>query len=161
MSNHAKGEYRVGVGASSILMVLVVLALTAISLLSFSTARNAEVLTKRNVVMTTAYYEAATRVQQKLAAMDTLMVEKRKEASAVDAESLREDLRNLGITDIQILQENENWAFLFFEEAGYERQIRVEGMLTLSGSTRYQVKQYQLVSGPALDDYDEFLLLGE
>lgn len=161
MSNHAKGEYRVGVGASSILMVLMVLALTAISLLSFSTARNAEILTKRNVAMTTAYYEATTRVQQKLAAMDTLMVEKKKEASAVSAESLREDLRNLGITDIEVLRENENWVFLFFEEAGYERQIRVEGMLTLSGTSRYQVRQHQLVSGPALDDYDEFLLMGK
>lgn len=161
MSNHAKGEYRVGVGASSILMVLMVLALTAISLLSFSTARNAEVLTKRNVVMTTAYYEATTRVQQKLAAMDTLMMEKQKEATTMDAESLREDLRNLGITDIQILRENENWEFLFFEDAGYERQIRVEGILSLSGSSRYQVRQHQLISESASDDFDEYVLMGE
>ena len=37
-----KSEYRVGIGASSILMILVVLALTALALLSYNSARSTE-----------------------------------------------------------------------------------------------------------------------
>lgn len=68
-----KTEYRVGVGASSILMILVVLALTALSLLSFSGARHAEVMAKRNVDMVTAYYAATAEAQEKLAVLDSML----------------------------------------------------------------------------------------
>ena len=64
-----KTDYRVGVGASSILMVLVVLALAAMSLLSLSAARNSEALGDRALDMTTNYYQAVSEAQRMLAAM--------------------------------------------------------------------------------------------
>lgn len=65
-----KADYRVGVGASSVLMILVALAMAALGLLAFGSARMTETLTRRNVDVSAAYYEAAAKVQEKLCEID-------------------------------------------------------------------------------------------
>ncbi len=158
----SKNEYRVGVGASSILMVLVVLALTAVGLLSFSSARNLEVLTRRNVEMTSAYYTASAEVQKKLAVMDAKLVETQA-AGTVDPQVVLAALESVGIATEADPQKAGQLKFAFSQDAGHRRHIDVAGVIALSSSSRYQVTQYQLVSEPVDDsyDYDQYHLLGE
>ena len=115
-----KTEYRVGVGASSILMILVVLSLTALSLLSLSSARNNQALSDRNLSMTVQYYEAAASAQRKLAAIDAVLVQHAGAAltraqwqSVFDAESL---------TDIRL---TDALTFAFTVDAGGGRVLSV------------------------------------
>ena len=161
MSNkRAKTEYRVGVGASSILMVLVVLALTAVSLLSFQSALNAEALTNRNLQMTTAYYEASARVQQKLAAMDAALAGAGAEET-FDEEDVTAALELLGLAELNVWQTRDGLAFSFVEDAEDDRRIEVQGFLTLTESTRYRVTRHQLVSAPMEDEEFPYQLITE
>jgi type II secretory pathway component PulJ len=61
---------RMGVGASSILLILVIVSLTLFASLSLIQARADAALTKKTAVSTAAYYEADARAQQTIAALD-------------------------------------------------------------------------------------------
>ena len=61
---------RMGIGASSILLILVIVSLTLFASLSLIQARADAALTKKTAVSTAAYYEADARAQQTLAALD-------------------------------------------------------------------------------------------
>ena len=162
MSNkRVQTEFRVGVGASSILMVLVVLALTAVSLLSFQSALNAEALTNRNLQMTTAYYEASARVQRKLAGLDTVLAVV-KAKSIADTESLATLLLPLGLAELNVWEaDGGQLAFSFAEDAENDRKIEVQGFLALTGSeeVRYTIARYQLVSAPMEEEWDVDLMM--
>jgi len=168
-----KAEYRVGVGASSIMMILVVLAMTALSLLSFSSAQKAEVMGKRSVTMITAFYEAAANVQQKLGIIDNILMEAEKdwmkgEIPAVGEEALKVDdahdtdpsqmqllltaFANHGLVDVPIDEFEGNVHFFFSIDAGYERVIQVKGTIKLGESPRYQITTHELVSQQTQDD---------
>ena len=67
MSQHPT---RMGVGASSILFILVVLSLTLFAVLSFVQARSDAALTNRTAQSVEAYYDADARAQQMLAQID-------------------------------------------------------------------------------------------
>lgn len=148
-----KTEYRVGVGASSILMILVVLSLTALSLLSLSSARNNQALSDRNLSMTVQYYEAAASAQRKLAAMDAVLVQHAGAAltraqwqSVFDVESL---------TDIRL---TDALTFAFTVDAGAGRTLTVEGTLTPDALPRYHLTCHELRS-TALETEQPLLLL--
>ena len=61
---------RMGVGASSILLILVVVSLTLFASLSLIQARGDATLTQKTAAGIAAYYEADARAQEKLAALD-------------------------------------------------------------------------------------------
>ena len=61
---------RMGIGASSILLILVIVSLTLFASLSLIQARADAALTKKTAVSTAAYYEADTRAQQTIALLD-------------------------------------------------------------------------------------------
>ena len=61
---------RMGVGASSILLILVVVSLTLFASLALIQARSDAALTKKTAVSTRAYYDADTQAQTMLAALD-------------------------------------------------------------------------------------------
>jgi len=161
MSNkRVKTEFRVGVGASSILMVLVVLALTAVSLLSFQSALNAEALTNRNLQMTTAYYEASARAQERLAAMDAVLAEAGAEGVA-DAKGIFDRLVTLNFLELKVWQADDGLAFSFAEDAQDDRRVEVQGFLTPSEPVRYRVTRYQLVSAPMEDEEFPYQIITE
>ena len=161
MSNKPKTEYRVGVGASSILMVLVVLALTAVSLLSFQSARNADVLTKRNLQMTLAYYQASAKAQEKLAGMDALLAEILEDSGIPTEEDLAGHAEQLEMEEFEVWLEGEGMTFSFVEDAGYQRRLEVGGILAEDDGMRFQITKYMLTSDP--EEYDgalQFQLIG-
>jgi len=59
-----------GVGASSILLILVVVSLTMFASLALIQARSDAALTQKTAVSTRAYYDADTRAQTILASLD-------------------------------------------------------------------------------------------
>ena len=61
---------RMGVGASSILLILVVVSLTLFASLSLMQARGDAALTQKTAESIATYYEADARAQEKLAALD-------------------------------------------------------------------------------------------
>ena len=61
---------RVGVGASSILLIVVVLSLTLFAVLSLVQARADAALTDRTALSASAFYDADARAQQMLALID-------------------------------------------------------------------------------------------
>jgi len=139
-----RSDYRVGVGATSILMILVVLALAALSLLSLSSARNNETLAQRNLSMTLSYYQAAAEAQRTLAAMDTLISENR--AGAQDADDWNALFADHGLETVTV---NEDGTFSFSLDAGAERALVVEGALTPNASPRYTLTRHELVNQAA------------
>ncbi len=134
-------EYRVGVGASSVLMVLVVLALAALSLLSLGSARSNASLSDRNRTMTLGYYQAAAQTQQTLAAMDELAQEN---ASVVtDTSGWNALFARNGLGNITI---GEDGNFSFALDAGAQRSLVVEGTFSPSLSPRLKLTRHELVS---------------
>jgi len=136
-----RNDYRLGVGASSILMILVVLALAALSLLSLNSARNNETLSQRNLTMTLAYYEAAEEVQRTLAAMDALVAEY--PAQTADADGCNALFSAHGLETVTV---SEGGAFAFSLDAGAQRALEVEGVLTPDASTRCTLTRHELVN---------------
>lgn len=66
---------RMGIGASSILLILVIVSLTLFASLSLIQARADAALTKKTAVSTAAYYEADARAQQTIALLDDALKE--------------------------------------------------------------------------------------
>ena len=61
---------RMGVGSSSILLIIVVLSLTLFAVLSLVQARSDAALTDRTALSASAFYDADARAQQMLALVD-------------------------------------------------------------------------------------------
>lgn len=160
-SAKTKSEFRVGVGASSILMVLVVVAMTAVALLSFSGARNAEVLAKRSVEMSSAYYQGAADVQLQLAILDEMLSRYDIALTPNEADALSKQLVEMGLQNFSFRLQGKDIVFSFGVDAKHEREIQVEGRVLTEGSPRYQLTRHELVSLETEDGGQYFTLMGE
>lgn len=69
-----KAEYRVGIGASSILMIFIILSLTTLGVLSFASARADLTLTQRRQAQVEAYYAALAQTDQLMGEMDEVLL---------------------------------------------------------------------------------------
>lgn len=134
-------EYRVGIGASSVLMVLVVLALAALSLLSLGSARSNAALSDRNRTMTLGYYQAAAQAQQTLAALDELT--QKNAASLTDSIGWNALFARNGLGNVTV---DEDGSFSFSLDAGAQRSLVIEGNFMPSLSPRLTLTRHELVS---------------
>ena len=77
MKKYQASRSRTGlsIGASSILVIFVLLCLVAFAVLSLVSARADKALSDKNIQHLTAYYEAETAAYEKLFALDTLLVQ--------------------------------------------------------------------------------------
>lgn len=142
-------ELRLGIGASSLLMILVVLALTALAMLSLGGARNTEALTARGVDMTVGYYEAAARAQERLAALHAwLIAQEDNDVPPPDA---------LGVT---LTRDGGRVIFAFREDAGYERAIAVEGVYDPGASPSLRLTRHALIDLKPFDAEPNLRLIG-
>lgn len=155
MSSSNKSEYRVGIGASSVLMILVVLAMTALGLLSLGSARQTEAQTERNLQTTVAYYEAAARIQQKLLLIGEAAREYAAQEGAPDSW-----FDTHAIDGVQWTQSDATVGFMLSEPMDDEHVIAARGVL--GGGARPTLTQHTLISTKPLgDDAGELELLGE
>ena len=123
-------QQRVGVGISSVLMILVVLAMTALSLLAFGSARSNESMTQRNVDVASGYYRLSAEVQERLAQLDEQLAANQGDYSAVTVDGVQFSS-----------EEGKDPSFLLTVREG-EKSIVAEGILTPDQPLRYRVLAY-------------------
>lgn len=152
-----KAEHRVGIGASSVLMILVVLALATLSLLAFGSAKSTEALTRRNVEMACAYYEAAARTQEKLMQIDQAVLDYRRQGTgALDAAWF--DAYPIAA---QWDETEDGLCFTLLTEAGEGRVLCAAGVVHEQGTARYTLNKHVLISD-ASEDTERYLnLIGQ
>ena len=147
-------QQRVGVGVSSVLMILVVLAMTALSLLAFGSARSNESMTRRNADIGSSYYKAADAAQRKLAEVDAVLLTGRTEEADLSW------YESNGPEDVS-WEENENGiSFSFSIETEYQQAVYVRGLVT-EGAQRYQVTEHRVVDSRDMIEDDYFVLMGD
>lgn len=147
-------QQRVGVGVSSVLMILVVLAMTALSLLALGSARSNESMTMRNADVGASYYAAADQVQRRLAQIDETLLAGRSEAADLawyQAQPLEA---------VEWEESDEGIRFAFTADAGNDLAIYVCGLVT-DGAQRYRIKEHRTIdtSSYGFDDY--YVLMGD
>ena len=142
-----KTEYRVGIGASSLLMIFVTLALAALGLLSLYAAKNNAALCRRSVDMTVAFYEAAADVQRSLAAID--------ESRTVDMFTWHAALAAYqdSWTGIPLkITLNDDATFDITVDAGAGRTLSVEGSAGTSIDPTITLTRHELLAAPTATD---------
>lgn len=138
--NRASEEYRVGVGASTILMIFVVLTLTTLGVLAFASARADLVLTQRRQAQVEAYYAAAADAQALIAKVDAALL---RAGTADDAQGRREALTAI---DPRIRMEADDIVAITLE-ATPSQELRVRIRLEpAEGGERYTLLSHQLVN---------------
>lgn len=149
-----ENQQRVGVGISSVLMILVVLAMTALSLLAFGSARSNESMTQRNASIATSYYTAADQVQQKLAQIDAVLLKGQAEAADI---LWYEENSPEGVSWEEAM---EGIIFSFSVETDYQQAVSLQGLVT-EGPQRYRIIAHQVVDSREMLDDNYFLLMGD
>lgn len=79
-------EYRVGIGASSILMIFIILSLTTLGVLSFASARADLALTARKQKQIEAYYTTTAEAQALIAQIDEALLKAQADPETYDTE---------------------------------------------------------------------------
>ena len=147
-------QQRVGVGVSSVLMILVVLAMTALSLLAFGSARSNESMTRRNAEIGSSYYVAADQAQRKLAEVDAvLLAGKAEEADLNWYEANSPEGVSWEETD-------DGLSFTFSVETEYSQAVFVRGLVT-EGAQRYCIIEHRVVDSRNDMENDYLVLMGD
>ena len=147
-------QQRVGVGVSSVLMILVVLAMTALSLLAFGSARSNESMTRRNADVGASYYVAADQAQRKLAQIDELLLKAQQESA--DLAWFEEHASE----DVTFEEGEEGISFSFTTDAGNELALFVRGIVT-DGPQRYLLAEHRIIDNSSTMGDDYFVLMGD
>jgi len=140
--NRPRQEYRVGIGASSMLTIFVALCVSTLALLALSGARGDAALTSRTAEMTLGYYEASDQAQRVLARIDGAV---RDAASAAAGQREFEDeLSNLSVEGVSLLYEG---GILSFDvDAGGGRRLSVAVRPRRTGEP-IEIVRYKLTGG--------------
>ncbi len=139
-------EYRVGPGASSLLLIFVAMSLTTVAILALVSAVSDSNLTRRSQQTISAYYTAAELVQIELADIDARLAAARE---AGDEGAYAEAVYALTGEEIKLSVEpgpDERYALLSFSEpmyGGHEIFVQLHVPLSLTGA-RYTVAQHMV-----------------
>ena len=128
-----KGRMRVGTGASSVLMIIMILTLTAFAVLSFVSARSDYRIAMQSLETNQKYYQAERTVQSLLSDIDAVL-----QTSSSDTK-----MRNVLALDGSITQLSEN-TVTFSEPAGENREIVV--ILKIANQGTYQIMLYEFIN---------------
>lgn len=134
-------EYRVGVGASSILMIFIILCLTTLGVLSFASARANLQLTTRRQTQVQAYYATQAEAQRLLARIDEALLAARAEPNTYD-----EQVKSLAALDERIAVKNNGTVELTLP-VGQTQELHLT--LAIGGAedaTRYTVMTHYLIN---------------
>lgn len=140
--NRPKQEYRVGIGASTMLTIFAVLCVTTLALLALSGARGDAALTGRSVAMSKAYYEASDRAQRVLAQVDGLV--RNAAASTSDREAFEAALSGREAGGVPLDFDGEDLSFTVDAGGGRVLSVAVRPSVTAPHCT---VVRYALIGG--------------
>ena len=145
-------------GASSVLMIFIVLCLTAFGVLSLVSARADLRLTDRTVDAVQAYHSADAHTDQLLSVIDQKLAEARDEASRLSAAEAPAGYTALlqaslsGLEDVR-LEDGRIFLTVSMKDG---REIRtVLELLPLEAAERYRVVSRQLYAAPGGDEPDD------
>lgn len=149
-------QSRAGIGVSSVLMVLVVLAMAALSLLAFSSARTTESMTRRNAETSVRYYQLAAVVQQRLQAIDQAAFDQPADAP------LRDWYEAQAIPDVQWREEADGLHFTITATGDAPQAVVAEGLLLEGEKRRYKLLSHRMENAaPAAQDDPYLNLIGD
>lgn len=137
--NTSKQEYRMGVGASSILMIFVLLSLTTLGVLSFASARADWTLTMRRQEQVQTYYGSSAEAQRRIAEIDETLLAAPKDPAEYEAYVLALASDSTTVTDDLLIT--------FVIPVNDAQQLQV--VMRAAGpdaSARYTLEQYKIVS---------------
>lgn len=144
-----KRKVAVGPGASSLILIAVILSLCILSVLTMISARSDDGLGNRNVDMVKQNYELSLQGDRSLAELDALLVKCRKEAES-EEEYLQ--LVEEGLPAGMKLDEDR----VFWEEAGEQRKLKCGVRLLPEGSgERTEWVRHSLVSTGLDDEWED------
>lgn len=151
---------RVGLGAASLIMILLVLCLVLMGVLSLMSARADLSLSRRHAELAEGYAKASASAQQALSQLDALLVEAR-DAAQSDAQYAghRTEIEAIGETSIEWLDEK-NARMQF--DAGEERLIEVCIACKSwdeARDARYEITSYRLVDMKEWDQTESLILM--
>ncbi|MDL2215666.1 hypothetical protein LJB77_01115 [Ruminococcaceae bacterium OttesenSCG-928-N02] len=134
-----------GVGANSILIIFVLLALLSFATLSLTTANADYNLARTAALATQNYYDADTAATQRLAEIDTALqactTPGMSEGAYITAAA-----NALGATDLCTLSTQNGMLFAQYTlAAGEGKDLQVELQITLQGTGRYDIVRWQTV----------------
>jgi hypothetical protein len=137
-----KQEYRVGIGASTMLTIFVALCLTTLALLALSGARGDAALTSRALTMTEGYYGASDRAQRILAKLDEAV--QSAAATSADQHAFEEALSGMTVDGVSMVFDG---GILSFDlDAGGGRVLSV-AVQPSRESPRLSIERYALTGG--------------
>lgn len=126
-----ESQSRIGIGIPSVLMVLVVLAMAALCMLSYSNASSTEIMTKRNVEVATGYYQLSAQIQERLSLLDEQLALHSGDVSAISVEG------------VSFSQTEEQQLFTLVAVDDGCQAIVVEGVLTPNQPLRYRILSHR------------------
>lgn len=147
-------QQRVGIGVSSVLMILVVLAMTALSLLALGSSRSNESMTTRNADVGASYYVAADQVQRKLAQIDEVLLAGRQENADMAW------YQTQAPEGVEWEETDEGLTFTFTTDAGNDLAIYVSALVT-DGPQRYLLREHRIIDTASYGFDDYFVLMGD
>lgn len=135
-----KSAFSPEVGASSILMIFVVLCLTTFGVLSYVTANADQKISAKNAESAKNYYKAYASVQSKLQRIDSALLAAKTDSDAEAALS--------SVDGVTIAKTGANKTQVSFsEQVDTNRKISVVLTINPHGSTpRYQIAEQKLIS---------------
>lgn len=138
-----KQEYRVGIGASSMLMIFIVLCLTTLAILALSSARTDSAMTDRNIKIVGDYYAAVNEAQSAIAQIDGSISAIRE--AALDEAQYMQMLEGLSIDGYQITH-SDGRLLSFSIGAGNDSMVDVTLQAAAFGEMgeRYRVLRHTL-----------------
>lgn len=153
-------QIRVGLGAASLIMILLVLCLVLMGVLSLMSARADLDLSRRHAKLAEGYAEASADAQRALAELDALLAEAHaKSADEAQYAVLCMDVGSAGSTSVE--WEDDTTAVLYLD-AGEERQLeaRVERIpWDTATEKRYKVTSYRLIDAKEWEQTESLILM--
>nr|WP_319489614.1 hypothetical protein [uncultured Caproiciproducens sp.] len=92
-----KGDFHLGVGASSILMIFVVLCLTTFGILSYVTANADNKISTKNAETVESYYTGTVAAEEKLQKIDMALVSAKEDAQQAASGTALTGLKNYSL----------------------------------------------------------------
>lgn len=159
-----EGEYRVGPGMASMIMILVALCMATLAMLAYASARSDSQLSHRSRAVTEAYYAADAAMQRAIFAVDTELCAAREQAVG-DAEVYAQRVLALQGGAVRAVEEVED-GMMRIELAVpmADQRVLVASLLAprgLAAGPRYRVSSYQTVDETPWEIDDELPLFGE
>lgn len=131
-----RNELKIGIGASSILMIILTLVLTAFGVLSLVSARADQKLTEKTKNMMADYYAADEKVEELLASIDAVLIKRE-----------NTETQNLELSKIDdALVVEKNGSLFFSVRVNENRQIAVRLQILSEEDHRYDVITRRLES---------------